>query len=80
MNMKRFHLTGNAAAYIAAILAGNVMMTCFGGSRYGNSSGDNLVLEFSGGDYLTGKPYRVTANQSLRESAACMACSRRSIT
>jgi hypothetical protein len=57
-----------------------VMMTCFGGSRSGNSSGDNLVLEFSGGDYLTGKPYRVTANQSLRESAACMACSRMSIT
>ena len=65
MNMKRFSITKNAAAVLAVILAGTMMTGC-GGSKSG-SSGDNLVLEFKGGDYLSGKPYRVTANKSLRE-------------
>ncbi len=66
MNMKRFSFAKTAAALVL-ILAGTVMMTGCGGSKSGNSSGDNLVLEFQGGDYLTGKPYRVTANKSLQE-------------
>ena len=65
MNMKRFSITKNAAAVLAVILAGTMMTGC-GGSKSG-SSGDNLVLEFKGGDYLSGKPYLVTANKSLRE-------------
>ncbi|WP_406037049.1 S8 family serine peptidase [Succinimonas sp.] len=65
MNMKRFSITKNAAAVMAVILAGTLMTGC-GGSKSG-SSGDNLVLEFRGGDYLSGKPYLVTANKSLRE-------------
>ena len=65
MNMKRCSITKNAAAVLAVILAGTMMTGC-GGSKSG-SSGDNLVLEFKGGDYLSGKPYRVTANKSLRE-------------
>ncbi len=65
MNMKRCSITKNAAAVLAVILAGTMITGC-GGSKSG-SSGDNLVLEFKGGDYITGKPYRVTANKSLRE-------------
>ena len=65
MNMKRFSITKNAAAVMAVILAGAMMTGC-GGSKSG-SSGDNVVLEFRGGDYITGKPYLVTANKILRE-------------
>ncbi len=65
MNMKRFTFAKNAAAVLAVILAGTMMTGC-GGSKSG-SSGNNVVLEFRGGDYITGKPYLVTANKSLRE-------------
>ncbi|WP_406037056.1 S8 family serine peptidase [Succinimonas sp.] len=65
MNMKRFTFAKNAAAVLAVILAGTMMTGC-GGSKSGGS-GDNVVLEFRGGDYITGKPYLVTANKSLRE-------------
>lgn len=66
MNIKRFSFTKTAAA-MAVILTGTLMTTGCGGSKSGNSSGDNLVLEFRDGDYITGKPYRVTANKSLRD-------------
>ncbi|WP_019002399.1 S8 family serine peptidase [Succinimonas amylolytica] len=66
MNMKRFSLTRNTAAVTAVILAGALLTGC-GGSRSGSSSGANVVLEFRDGDYITGKPYRVTADRSLRD-------------
>ncbi|MEE3423795.1 MAG: S8 family serine peptidase [Succinimonas sp.] len=65
MNMKRFSFAKTAAAVMAVMLAGAMMTGC-GGSK-SNSSGTNVALEFKGGDYLTGKPYLVTANKSLRE-------------
>ena len=64
MNMKRFSLTRSAAAVMTVIMAGTMMTAC-GGSK--SSSGNNVVLEFRDGDYLAGKPYRVTANKGLRD-------------
>jgi len=71
MKTNRFSMTGTAAAiaaYISASLLAGAMMTGCGGSKSGSGgAGDELALEFTGGDYITGKPYRVTANRSLSD-------------